>query len=102
MANKVQENRMRRFALRRGLVLHKSRRRDPGCPWHGKWVLVERWGVRVIACIRGRGFSLVERGDGGAEQTAAWLTLAEVERVLIELSPVPIIDREGRDARLAV
>ena len=84
---KVKENYCRRLALRRGLVLHKSRRRDVGCPWYGMWVLAERFGDRVIACIRGRGFSLVECGDGGPEQSASWLTLADVERVLIELSP---------------
>ena len=68
---KVAENRLRRVAERRGLVLHRSRRRDPHCPWFGKWMLAELHGDRVIGCVRGRGFTLVDCGAGGAERWAA-------------------------------
>jgi hypothetical protein len=42
-AEKVRENRLRRMATRRGLVLVKSRRRDPGALDFGAyWLLDER------------------------------------------------------------
>ena len=86
--SKVDENRMRRLARRRGLELVKSRRRDAGCPWFGRYVLVEAHGDRVIACIRGRGFTLIECGTGGAERHGAWLALHEIEGVLDGFSTI--------------
>ena len=82
--DKVFENRLRRVAVRRGLVLVKSRRRDRGCPWFGKWVLLERWGDRVLGLVHGRGLSLVPAGKGmaGLERFGQWLDLVEVERLL--------------------
>ena len=37
--DKVEENRLRRVAARRGYELHKSRRRDPKASDYGKYVL---------------------------------------------------------------
>jgi hypothetical protein len=47
MANneKVRENRLRRMAERRGLTVHKSRRRDRGALDYGQMWL-ERWAVQ--------------------------------------------------------
>jgi hypothetical protein len=38
---KVRENRLRRMAERQGLVLHKSRRRDPLALDYGRWTIVD-------------------------------------------------------------
>jgi hypothetical protein len=38
---KVRENRLRRMARRRGLVLRKSRTRDPGALSYGEWWVVD-------------------------------------------------------------
>lgn len=38
-SEKVEENRLRRVAARRGYELHKSRRRDPKASDYGKYVL---------------------------------------------------------------
>jgi hypothetical protein len=40
-ADKVRENRVRRMAARQGLVLHKSRRRDPRAIDYGVYWLVD-------------------------------------------------------------
>lgn len=37
---KVRENRLRRIAARRGLILRKTRRRDPGAMDYGMYCLV--------------------------------------------------------------
>ena len=37
--NKVRENRLRRMAKRQGLMLRKSRRRDPRATSYGLWAL---------------------------------------------------------------
>jgi hypothetical protein len=42
---KVRENRLRRMAERRGLSVHKSRRRDPGALDYGH-IWLERWAVQ--------------------------------------------------------
>ena len=39
-AEKVRENRLRRWALRQGFELHKSRTRDHRAKDYGTWVLV--------------------------------------------------------------
>jgi hypothetical protein len=38
---KVRENRLRRMAQRQGLVLQKSRRRDPRAIDYGRWLIVD-------------------------------------------------------------
>jgi len=42
---KVRENRLRRMAERRGLSVHRSRRRDPGALDYGH-IWLERWAVQ--------------------------------------------------------
>lgn len=42
---KVRENRLRRMAERRGLTVHKSRRRDPAALDYGH-IWLERWAVQ--------------------------------------------------------
>ena len=80
--SKVLENRMRRVARRRGLMLVKSRRRDRGCPWWGRYCLAELHGDRVMGIVHGRGLSLIACGRGGVERFGAWFRLDEVEGVL--------------------
>ena len=38
---KIRENRLRRAASRQGLVLRKSRRRDPRALDYGQWLIVD-------------------------------------------------------------
>ncbi len=45
---KVEEDRYRRMADRRGLDLHKSRRRDRQAPDFGVWTAVDRTGGSVV------------------------------------------------------
>jgi hypothetical protein len=47
-AHKVRENRLRRMAERQGLVLHKSRRRDPRALDYGTYQLLDGH-TRVMA-----------------------------------------------------
>ena len=84
--DKVTENRLRRLAQRRELVLVKSRRRDVGCPWFGKWMLKEDGGDRVIGLVRNRGWTLLPCGEGGPERHAAWMDLQQIEKVLVGLA----------------
>lgn len=46
---KVQENKLRRKAQRRGLNIIKSRRRDPEAPDFGKYMILEIAGHRIAA-----------------------------------------------------
>ena len=78
---KVIENRLRRVSGRRGLVLVKSRRRDKGCPWHGKWVLTELHGSRVLGLIHGRDRSSIGWRSGIVE--AQRLGFLVVHRLLL-------------------
>lgn len=68
MADKVRENRIRRMAERRGLVLRKSRRRDPGALDFGTYQLVDSRNCLVL------GNSNTASGYG--------IDLGEVERFL--------------------
>ncbi len=61
---KVLENRVRRALDRRGLVLHKSRRRDPRAIDFGGYMIVDAATNSVVA---------------GASPVAFSLTLADVE-----------------------
>src|SRR5580700_2537990 len=84
MHPRTREIRLRNLAKRRGLEISKSRRRDEGSPWYGLYVLRDRWASRVVGCVQGVGFTLVDAPNwrGGAERWGAWLTLDEVEGVL--------------------
>ena len=84
MLDKSIERRLRRTAERRGLMLVKSARRDPCCPWFGRWAIVERLGSRVVVCRPGDGWALVASPAGavGLERFATWLTLEDVARLL--------------------
>ena len=46
---KVRENRLRRMAARQGLVLKKSRRRDPRALGYGGYMLVDAFTNSVVA-----------------------------------------------------
>ncbi len=41
-AGRVRENRLRRLAQRQGLMLQKSRRRDPSALDYGRWFIVDQ------------------------------------------------------------
>ena len=63
---KVRENRLRRMADRQGLVLVKSRRRDPRAFDYGRWMLVDAASNGVVAGTAGTGrpeFSLDDVED---------------------------------------
>ncbi len=63
---KVRENRLRRMADRQGLVLVKSRRRDPRAFDYGRWMLVDAASSGVVAGTTGTGgpeFSLDDVED---------------------------------------
>ena len=64
---KVHENKLRRMAERQGLVLHKSRRRDPRSIDYGKYMIVDAFTNTVVA---------------GELNTRRALTLDEVEAYL--------------------
>lgn len=68
-AEKVRENRLRRMAERQGIVLVKSRARDPRSLRFGRYWMLEGKGAADDEQV------LVYGGDGG-------YTLDEVERVL--------------------
>jgi hypothetical protein len=55
---KVRENRVRRAAARQGLVLHKSRRRDPRAIDFGEYWLMA--GRDLVPSTRGRGLEHIE------------------------------------------
>ncbi len=87
MATDTRETRLRRAAKRRGLMLVKSRRRDPGAIGYGRFCLKDRWdAARVVGVERGVGFTLIgaPANRGGAERFGAWLTLDAVERLLAQ------------------
>lgn len=70
MAEKVRENRLRRMAARQGLVLHKSRRRDPRAVEYGTYMLVDLYTDVVVASGNaGRGYGLT------LDEVEEWLTL---------------------------
>lgn len=48
VAEKVRENRLRRVAARRGLILQKSRRRDPQALDYGAYWLIDAESNRLI------------------------------------------------------
>ena len=48
-SEKVRENRLRRMAQRQGLILQKSRRRDPRAPDFGTYWLVDRNYNTIVA-----------------------------------------------------
>lgn len=60
MSEKVRENRLRRMAARRRLVLVKSRRRDTGAWDFGTYALVNHAGARVFASEGGFGKTIDE------------------------------------------
>jgi hypothetical protein len=70
MSDKVRENRARRAAERQGLMLMKSRRRDPMALDFNTWMLVDgRTGRKVLHRRRAYGVTLDEveawlRGEG--------------------------------------
>jgi hypothetical protein len=82
---KVQENRLRRVAKRRGYALVKSRSRDPGASDYGGWMIVDAWTNAVVA---------------GEINSPRALSLADVERFLdesgrseaLEIGEQPAID----------
>ena len=45
---KVRENRLRRVAARRGLLLQKSRRRDPQALGYGRFMLVDTFTSKPV------------------------------------------------------
>lgn len=47
---KIRENRLRRAANRQGLVLRKTRRRDPRALDYGLWMIVELSTDIIIPC----------------------------------------------------
>jgi hypothetical protein len=63
---RVRENRLRRMAQRQGLVLQKSRRRDPSAIDYGRWFIVDQ---DTNALVAGDRFGI---------------TIDEVERFLTE------------------
>ncbi len=70
-SNKVRENRLRRVALRRGLRLEKTRRRDPLALDYGTYMLIDDRTNAVVARGLESGYGLtlddIERHlDGGA------------------------------------
>jgi hypothetical protein len=61
---KVHENRLRRMARRQGLVLNKSRARDPRHRDFGDYVLVDaHTNTFVAGCWDGQGLTLEEVED---------------------------------------
>lgn len=54
---KVQENRLRRIADRRGLIIKKSRRRDPYARDFGGYMLIDAATNSVVIGGDGSGFS---------------------------------------------
>ena len=58
---RVLENRLRRVATRRGLILRKSRRRDPNAYDYGNWYI----------CVRSSGGLLAECRS--TEEVESWL-----------------------------
>ncbi len=73
--DKVRENRLRRMAHRRGLLLVKSRRRDRGALEFGRFVLVADSAGNRVGRYGGQA-AVSEFANGGG------LTLDEVERNL--------------------
>ena len=57
-AQKVRENRLRRAAQRQGLMLAKSRKRDPGASDFGAYVLLDTPTSTVVAGDYGTGNAL--------------------------------------------
>jgi hypothetical protein len=58
---KVRENRLRRMAERQGLVLHKSRRRDPRAIDHGLyWLVDEAHRAAIVRSTRGATLDAIE------------------------------------------
>jgi hypothetical protein len=53
-AEKVRENRLRRMAQRQGLLLQKSRRRDPRAIDYGRWLIVDPNRNAIVAGEPGR------------------------------------------------
>ena len=65
MEDKVFVNRLRRMADRQGLMLHKTRRRDPLALDYGLYLLAD---ARTGAVVVGNGYSLT------LTEVEAWLT----------------------------
>jgi hypothetical protein len=61
MSEKVTENRLRRMAERQGLVLTKSRRRDPRALDYGKYWIAEARSNALISPETGMDLDGVER-----------------------------------------
>jgi hypothetical protein len=58
---KVRENRLRRMAERRGLALHKTRRRDPrALDFDGRWLIDVRTDKRVLGGEHGTTLDAIE------------------------------------------
>lgn len=68
-SEKVRENKLRRMAARRGLVLLKSRRRDPGAIDYGGWMVADAGTGGVVT---------------GADPAPYFLSIDEVEAFLGE------------------
>jgi len=84
--DKVRENRLRRMADRQGLVLKKSRRRDPRALDYGSYWLIEPRTNAVATFLGGdeHGLTLVQVED--------WLTTDKDKRAVS-----PLVERGGRD-----
>jgi hypothetical protein len=67
MADKIQENRVRRMAGRQGLLLSKSRRRDPLALDFGGYMLVDSRSNAVVAGAEPLPYSLT------LDDAEAWL-----------------------------
>jgi hypothetical protein len=89
-ADKVRENRLRRMAQRRGYLLIKSRRRDPGALDYGLFVLVDDTaGNRVHGAAAVT--NAFDRGEG--------MTLDDVEEALSGVPTVHQVDEVVRQLR---
>jgi hypothetical protein len=78
---------LRNAAKRQGLELSRSRRRDDRAPDYNRWSIRDRWNAsRVVNVVQGAGWQLIDAPEskGGALRFAAWLTLDEGERLLLD------------------
>jgi hypothetical protein len=81
---RTREIRLRNTAKRRGLELHRSRRRDPNAIGHGCWCLVDRYCQRAAVLAPGS-YRMVAAPEahGGIERFASWVPLDAIERMLL-------------------
>lgn len=86
-ASRVDENRVRRMAARQGLVVNKSRRRDPNALDYGRYWIVEPRRNVIATSLEGQEHGIT------LEEVEAWLRSPRSERLTS-----PLVERGSDDA----